>query len=171
MLEGPKETSMSRPPLQSPARLLRCALLAFTFLAVLPASGQDVMQQLRQQVATDKKQLVASNMDLTAGEAGAFWPIYEQYQMELRAINERLRTLILAYANEDNAGSLTDDRATQLMKEAMAADEAEGRARQGVAAKLAPVLPGRKLARYLQIETKVRAIVNYEIAAQVPLVR
>jgi len=162
---------MQRPPLHSPARLLRCALLAFAFLAVLPASGQDAMQQLRQRVASDKKQMVGANLPLTAAEAAAFWPVYEQYQKQLKAINERLTAAILAYANEYKANTLTDDRALQLLKDAMAADEAEGRARQELAAKLAPVLPGRKLARYLQIETKVRAVVNYEIAAEVPLVR
>jgi hypothetical protein len=30
-------------------------------------------------------------------------------------------------------------------------------------------LPGRKVARYIQIENKIRAIVKYEIAAEVPL--
>jgi hypothetical protein len=162
---------MPRPALHFPARLLRCALMSFACLAVLPASGQDSMQQLRQQVATDKKQMVAANTSLTAAEADAFWPIYEQYQKELRAINERLAAAIVSYAKEYNAGTLTDERALQLLKETMAADEAEGRARQGLVAKLTPVLPGRKLARYLQIETKVRAVVNYEIAAEVPLVR
>jgi hypothetical protein len=129
------------------------------------------MQQLRQQLAADKKQMVTANMDLTAQEAAAFWPVYDQYQKELQAINERLATMVTAYAKEYNAGSLTDERAVTLMKEAMAADDAEGRARQGLAARLAPVLPGRKLVRYLQIESKVRALVNYELAAEVPLVR
>jgi Skp family chaperone for outer membrane proteins len=162
---------MSHPALHSPARLLARALLAFAFLAVLPAGAQDSMQQLRQQLAADKKQMVTANMDLTAQEAAAFWPVYDQYQKELQAINERLATMVSAYAKEYNAGSLTDERAMSLMKEAMAADDSEGRARQGLAARLTPILPGRKLVRYLQIESKVRALINYELAAEVPLVR
>jgi hypothetical protein len=35
--------------------------------------------------------------------------------------------------------------------------------------KLAKVLPGRKVARYMQLENKVRALVRYEIAGEVPL--
>ena len=35
--------------------------------------------------------------------------------------------------------------------------------------KLSKVLPGIKVARYLQIENKIRAIVKYEIAGEVPL--
>jgi hypothetical protein len=64
----------------------------------------------------------------------------------------------------------TDDQAKQLMAEAIASDEAEVKLRQSYAEKLAKVLPGKKAARYLQIETKIRAIVRYELAATVPLV-
>src|SRR6188508_329226 len=74
--------SMAHPALRSPVRLLARALLAFAFLAVLPAGAQDSMQQLRQQLAADKKQMVTANMELTAQEAAAFWPVYDQYQKE-----------------------------------------------------------------------------------------
>jgi hypothetical protein len=36
--------------------------------------------------------------------------------------------------------------------------------------KLEKVIPGTKVARYLQIENKIRAVVRYELAAQIPLV-
>jgi len=32
------------------------------------------------------------------------------------------------------------------------------------------VLPGTKVVRYLQIDSKIRAIVKFELAAQIPLV-
>jgi hypothetical protein len=37
--------------------------------------------------------------------------------------------------------------------------------------KLEKVVPGMKVARYLQIENKIRAIGKYELAAQIPLVQ
>ena len=36
--------------------------------------------------------------------------------------------------------------------------------------KLEKVLPGVKVARYIQIENKIRAVGKYELAAQIPLV-
>ncbi len=36
--------------------------------------------------------------------------------------------------------------------------------------KLGKVLPAKKVARYLQIENKIRAVVKYEVADGVPLV-
>jgi hypothetical protein len=35
--------------------------------------------------------------------------------------------------------------------------------------KLSNVLPGVKVARYMQLENKIRAIVKYELAREVPL--
>jgi hypothetical protein len=33
------------------------------------------------------------------------------------------------------------------------------------------VIPGMKVARYIQIENKIRAIIKYELAANIPLVQ
>ena len=63
-------------------------------LVVSPAVSQDKpadnMQILRDKVKADKKLLVAVNMDLTESEAKGFWPIYEEYQRDLAAINRRI---------------------------------------------------------------------------------
>ena len=98
----------------SPSRLLRAWFLALAALLALPALAQDSMQQLRQQLSADKKQLVAANLDLTAAEAAAFWPLYEQYQKELHGLNDRIATLVMADAREYNAHTLSDEDAARL---------------------------------------------------------
>ena len=42
--------------------------------------------------------------------------------------------------------------------------------RKTYAARLNRVLAGKKVARYLQIENKIRAAIRYELAAGIPLV-
>jgi hypothetical protein len=42
--------------------------------------------------------------------------------------------------------------------------------RKDYAAKLTAAIPAAKAARYLQIESKIRAAVRYEMAAAIPLV-
>ena len=69
----------------------------------IPASGQDNMQILRDKIKADKKLLVATNMELTDAEAKGFWPIYEEYQKDLAAINQRIGKLIESYAAEYRA--------------------------------------------------------------------
>ena len=129
------------------------------------------MRILREKMMGDKKLIVAANMALTDAESKAFWPIYDAYQAELQKINEQLGTIIADYARMHNAGKLTDARARALMDRYLGAEEAEVRLKRTVAKRLDKVLPGVKVTRYLQIENKIRAIVKYELAGEVPLAK
>ena len=135
----------------------------------LPASGQDNMQILRDKIKADKKLLVANNMELTDSEAKAFWPVYEEYQKDLAAINQRIVKMIESYAADYNAKTLTDEKAKKLVEELVAVEQAEAGMKKAYAPKLGKVLPHMKVARYLQIENKIRALVKYELAGAVPL--
>jgi len=139
--------------------------------AAKPAAAKpvDSMQVLREKLTADKKLLVAANMDLTEAEAKKFWPLYDEYQKELNKLNDRIAMVIVAYAKEYNADSLTDAKATSLLEQSFAIDEAESKLKRSFLPKLAKALPGRKVARYMQLENKVRALVKYEIAGEVPL--
>ncbi len=156
-------------------KLLKTLLLCIALLPSLPAAAQsaeaDNMRILREKMMGDKKLIVAANMTLTDAESKAFWPIYDQYQAELHKINDQLGTLISDYARAHNAGQLTDKRARALLDRYLAAEEAETRLKRTYAARLGKVLPGIKVARYIQIENKIRAIVKYEIAGEVPLAK
>ena len=131
----------------------------------------DNMQILRDKIKADKKLVVAANMELTEAEAKGFWPIYEQYQKELQKINQRIAKVLDGYADDARSKSLTDDKAKKLIDEAVAIDQAESNLKSTFAPKLSKALPVRKVARYLQIENKIRAVVKYDLAQGVPLVR
>jgi hypothetical protein len=158
------------------ASLLICiaTLLSLPAVAQSPANGgaaTDNMRILREKMMGDKKLIVAANMALTDAESKAFWPIYDAYQAELHKINEQLGSIIADYARMHNAGKLTDARARALMDRYLGAEEAEVRLKRTFAKRLDKVLPGMKVTRYLQIENKIRAIVKYELAGEVPLAK
>ena len=149
-------------------------LLSFLFVGTVQAqeAAQMNMDILKEKIKADKKVVVAANMNLTDAEAMTFWPLYEGYQKELEQINQRLGKTITAYADAYNAGKgeISNDQAKKLLGEALAIEGSEVKLRQSYAAKLGKVLPGTKVVRYLQIESKIRAIVKFELAAQIPLV-
>ena len=131
----------------------------------------DNMDILRDKIRADKKLVVATNMELTESEAKNFWPIYNEYQKDLQNINGRIVAVLESYAADLKSKSLTDDKAKQLIDEALAIDQAEANLKSTYAPKLSKALPVRKVARYLQIENKIRAVVKYDLAQGVPLVR
>lgn len=146
-------------------------LFGFAPYSVAQDKPADNMQILRDKIKADKKLVVATNMELTESEAKGFWPIYDQYQKDLQKINRRIASLLESYAADFRGKSLTDEKAKKLIEEAVAIEQAEANLKSTYAPKLSKVLPVRKVARYLQIENKIRAVVKYELATGVPLVQ
>jgi hypothetical protein len=150
---------------------LALIVFGFTPFGWAQEKPADNMEILRQKIRADKKLLVALNMELTEAEAKNFWPIYEQYQKELQKMNQRMVNVLESYADDFRRKSLTDDKAKKLIDEALAIDKAEADLKSAYAPKLTKALPVRKAVRYLQIENKIRALVRYDLASGVPLVR
>ncbi|HEX5835608.1 MAG TPA: hypothetical protein VFY34_17225, partial [Pyrinomonadaceae bacterium] len=111
-------------------KLIKAVILCLAAFAAVPVLAQEKpadqnMQILLEKVKADKKLVVAANMDLTESEAKAFWPIYDAYQQDLQALNDRLGKTIVAYADAYNKKALTDAQAKQLMNEVLAIDQDE----------------------------------------------
>jgi len=154
-------------------KLAQAVLFAVATLLALPAAAQTAsdMQILAEKIKADKKVVVAANMQLTEDEAKGFWPVYEAYQADLQKINQRLLGTIKRYADVYNKGPVSDVAAKKLINEAIAIEDAEVKLKRSYVPKLEKVIPGMKVARYMQIENKIRAIGKYELAAQIPLVQ
>jgi hypothetical protein len=155
--------------------MIRCmATFALAAALAVPAMAQNTgttnMEILRQKIKADKKLVVAQNLSLTDAEGTAFWPVYDAYQKDLQQINQRLAAVIQAYAAAYNKGPVTNETAKKLLDEALAIDEAEAKLKSASVPKVLATLPAMKAARYIQIESKIRAAVRYELAASIPLV-
>jgi hypothetical protein len=156
-------------------RMIGAAIVLMLF-GLAPQGGAqdkpaDNMQILRDKIRADKKLVVATNMELTESEAKSFWPIYDEYQKDLHRINQRIANLLDSYADDFRGKSLTDDKAKKLIDEALAIEQAEANLKSSYAPKLSKALPVKKVARYLQIENKIRAVLKYDLAQGVPLVQ
>ena len=147
-------------------------LVAVPAFAQTEGSADTNMEILMQKLKADKKLLVASNMDLTDAETKGFWPLYDAYQKDLQQMNERLGKLINEYAEAYNQGkgSIPNDTAKKLLNEMISIDEQEVKLKRAYAGKVGKVLPAAKTARYIQIENKIRAVIKFELARQIPLV-
>jgi hypothetical protein len=155
---------------------LRLGVAALAAALTFPAMAQTAptstdMQIFAQKVKADKKLLVALNMQLTDAEAKGFWPVYDAYQRDLEAIDGRLLKTIAAYADAYSSGPVPNETARQLIDEYLAIQQDEAKMNRSYVPKLAEALPGAKVARYIQVETKIRAVVRYELAARIPLVQ
>ena len=157
-------------------KLISALLISLAMLVVLPAMAQTKptasdMEILRGKIKADKKLVVAANMQLSEAEAKNFWPVYEAYQKDLAQLNDRLGKVVMDYANAWNKGAVSDETAKKLTGEYLAIEDSELKLKRDYLPKLEKALPGMKVARYLQIENKIRAIIKYELAANIPLMQ
>ena len=135
--------------------------------AAEPMSDQD-LRLLLETIRSNRKALVSVNLGLTEAEAAKFWPLYDQYQGEMQAFGERTAKLVETYINRFSA--LTDAEALELIKEYLDIERDRTALRRKYVDQFAEVLPGRKVARFYQIENKVDAVIRYDLAATIPVV-
>ena len=155
------------------ALVLVLTLTIFLAGVAMPALAEekpaDNMQLVQEKIKADKKLLVAENMQLTEKEAKAFWPVYESYQKDLGKLNERLIKLIDEYAK--NYETMTDQTAQSLTNKYLALESERVKILQSYVPKVSKAVGSKKAARYLQLENKINAIVRFELAANIPLVK
>jgi Spy/CpxP family protein refolding chaperone len=150
------------------------ALLVAAFVIAAPAWGQDKtadgtdLVALRAATQSNKRALVASTLNLTDAEARKFWPVYDSYQREYDLLNRRLNTALEGLVARDR---MSDLYARNLANELIAVEEQEIKARRKMHNGVMRALPPKKAARYLQLESKIRAVRAYDIAVAFPLVQ
>jgi hypothetical protein len=159
---------------------LAALLFAVAVIVAPPSPAQDAaatvtdMKALRDAVRADKKAFVASTLAFTPAEAQRFWPIYDNYQRALDSANQRRNVVVVDLVGLNKP--ISDLYARTLANELLAADEAEIKARRTLHNRLmrgvpTRILPPAKAARYLQLEAKIRAVLDYDVASSIPLVK
>ena len=131
-------------------------------------SNQD-LDLLRQDLRSQRKQLIAANLKLTDTEATKFWPVYDQYMTELIAINDKKFGLIQEYA--DSWGKLTNDQSLLFARNWLDMDIAIAQLRQKYVPMVAKVLDGRKTATFFQLDRRIAMMMELQVSSQMPLVQ
>jgi hypothetical protein len=126
------------------------------------------LQLLRKDLRSQRKQIVAANVTLTAAEAQKFWPIYDQYAAELAKINDTKLSLIKEYAA--NYAAFTDAQAQSIMERWTAADDAAIQLRIKYIPILQKVLPGKTVALFFQVDRRIGVLMDLQVASDIPLV-
>ena len=133
--------------------------------AAAPQSEQSILLDT---IRTNRKALVAVNLGLSEDEAAKFWPLYDKYQKDLNAVGDRVAAIVDDYSKSYR--DLSNDKAMKLMEDYLAVEADRVQVKRAYVDEFAKALPGRKVARFYQIENKMDAVLRYELAAAIPVV-
>jgi len=136
--------------------------------AATPVAYDQSVELLRKDLRSEKKQIVAANMLLTEAEAQKFWPVYDEYTVEAAKINDAKLSVIKEYAQ--NYETLSDAQADRLVKNWTAADESAVQLRMKYLPIFQKVLPGKKVARFFQVDRRIGSVIDLQLASEIPLV-
>jgi hypothetical protein len=146
------------------------AVAAFPVLTHAQAATPGVKadeQVILKQVMTDKRAVYAQNLQLTEAESRAFWPIYDEYEIKAKKLNDEFLKLVDDYAAK--FGSITDEDAAAMLKTKMRIEKEREDLKQAYTHKVAKTLPPVKALRYAQIETRLDNMLRREVYGLIPL--
>ena len=123
---------------------------------------------MRRDLRSEKKQILALNVPLTADEATKFWPVYEAYAKEMTVNYDKFYGLIKDYAAHQT--TLTDPQAVALIKRWNDIQIDLAKTREKYIPMVEKVIPGRKAALFFQIDRRLYALMDLQVASEIPLV-
>jgi Spy/CpxP family protein refolding chaperone len=127
----------------------------------------DFIDLLRKDVRSQKKQIIAENMDLSDAEAEKFWPVYDQYAAELSRIYDTKIALLKDYA--DNYSSMTGEQAENYIRKRAEVEQSIMQLRLKYMPAFRKVLSGRETALFYQLDWRLGLAIDVELV-QVPLI-
>jgi uncharacterized protein Yka (UPF0111/DUF47 family) len=145
------------------------AAMALTASFALAQTVDDAIELERAVIQTERQAITAASLGLSDSESAAFWPVYRQYRAEIAKVDDRLVDLIKKYAARYD--SMTEATAKSLVDDLFAFEQKKLKVSKRYLRKFRKAVPEKKVARFIQIENKLDAILRYQLAADIPLVR
>jgi hypothetical protein len=166
--------------------LLICGLLSFEFTfaqgkaeaqAAQSQQGQvnadqatdDAIQLMRQDIRSERKQLVAANLPLTDTEATKFWPVYDRYVVDHTKIYDTRYALIKEYAQSYN--TMTDDQARSFITRWTKTEEQMAQLRLQWIPEFEKVISPKKTMMFFQIDRRLGLLVELKLSSAIPLAK
>src|SRR5260221_9965425 len=155
---------------------LKTILASFTaaslVVCTLGLSGSAFAQTSQKQLdiaaaRAQRKATVGSNMNLTADEASKFWPVYDAYEKSMDSIEDRHVRELKDFAATYN--NFTDADAKKKLDEVMAIQQARLDVQKEFVPQFRAVISQVKVTRFYQIDNKIQALIQCDIAQLVPL--
>lgn len=147
---------------------LLVACIAMSFAGPVQAQQErDVIELIKSQLSTQRQALVAENLSLTAEESEIFWPLYREFQTARGPLIDRRINLLRDF--RDNFDGLSEEQAAGIIDGWLSLENDIVKLRKKHVKKFRKALSEKTTLRYFQVENKLDAIIDYDLARVVPL--
>ena len=148
--------------------VLAAAVLLPTIVAA--QTSEPDLDAARAELQAGRDQIIREDLQLSSGVLAAFWPVYEEYVAEISVLRDRKTRLIQDFMRAYQGGEFTDEFAGFLIKENFALKRDWAAVQESYVERFNAVMPVQMVARFYQLENKLDAEVDAQLALIVPLV-
>ncbi len=131
------------------------------------AEINEYIELVRMDVRQGRADLIGQHMQLSAGQAAKFWPIYEAYEMAFTSLGDEHIQIIRDYANTYT--TMTDATASELATRALDVEGQKLELLRDYFMKIESALGGAVAARFMQVEHRIKTLLDLQLAADIPL--
>ncbi len=124
------------------------------------------IEALRQDVRTQKRDLISWNMELTAAESAPFWEVYRRYEYDLSSVNNEMVALVKEYSA--TAGMLSEDESGEMLGRRFDLEERRLKVKRQYVREFRKVLPGHKVVRFYQLDKAIDSLIDLAVASELP---
>ena len=129
---------------------------------------QAYIELLRTNIRQQKAEIMGSVMQLDVDEAAKFWPIYNQYDVELTKLNKLRIANIQEYAQ--NYDQMTDAKADELIQKALDYRKQRSELLAKYYGLVKTSLGSIQAARFVQIEDQLLMLIDLQITSSLPII-
>lgn len=148
---------------------ITCLVIAIAMTTTSMALDDDFDVRLAvAQTEEMRDQVVRANIELTVEEADKFWPLYVEFRDKLGPVTRGQIDLVVEYSKVHT--DLSDAKATSLFDQWLALRKKESKINSKYLKKFRRILSPKHAIRYIQIENKLNAAIEWNAAVNVPLV-
>ena len=159
-------------------RMIHALLLVALSISVAPtmaqSSEEDILQdkrvaEARALMQAGRDEIVELEMGLTKAEGERVWPLYRSYRADVMVVRDRVAVMIGSYLRAYEAGEISDEYAAGLLNDWLQYKEDLLKVQKQHVRKFRKVLPELKVVRFYQLENKMDAEIDAELAVFIPL--
>lgn len=149
---------------------LLCSTVVFGQSSESSVLGNQELATARTLLQAGRADIIREDLRLSDEESAGFWLVYDNYRKEILAVRDRQTEMITEFVRRNREGDLTDAYAEDLIKDYFEIKGDLLKVQESFLERFRQVLPALKVARFYQLENKMDAEIDAQLALFVPLV-
>jgi hypothetical protein len=138
-----------------------------TPVSVSSTTVDEVVQAVRSDLQSSRKDIMTKNLTLTTAQASRFWPLFDKYQVEQNAIMDEQLKGIQRYI--ETIDTIDDAGALGLIHAHLERDARMAALRQQWLGRFQDVLGAKLAVRMMQIDRRLSLAQQMRLVAKIPL--